>query len=151
MNSVCIRTLRKGRTILIEQVYETMIGALVKDACVPGVQDAFAVGMPCTATLSVLSFAHRRKQFPSYHHKSSSCNGALQKLQLMVSTNLDREITVAHIQFHHHDDTQHNNSGLIPSIGSLCCKVHQHQYAIKDSSEKYSLFRVCFLEHPQMA
>ncbi len=32
---------------MIEQVYETMIGTLEKDACIPGVEDAFAVGMPC--------------------------------------------------------------------------------------------------------
>lgn len=48
MDSVRIMTLQKGRIVLLEQVYETMIGVLKKDACIPGVTDAFSIGMPCT-------------------------------------------------------------------------------------------------------
>ena len=32
---------------MIEQVYETMVGMLIKGACIPDVEDAFADGMPC--------------------------------------------------------------------------------------------------------
>lgn len=32
---------------MLEKVYETMLGMLVEDQCVPGVENAFAQGTPC--------------------------------------------------------------------------------------------------------
>lgn len=45
---------------MIEQVYETMIGMLEKDACVPGVEDAFAEGMPCCTLYENVLAAYAR-------------------------------------------------------------------------------------------
>ena len=47
---------------LAESVYDTACGLLMESHCVPGVEDAFAVGQPCNAAYQQMLAAYGRLQ-----------------------------------------------------------------------------------------